>query len=311
MKNPEVRYRTLVADNARFDGFAFREGDIIISTPPKCGTTWAQTICALLIFQSPDFPQAVDLISPWLEQSLRPIAEVVADLEAQRHRRFIKSHTPLDGLPFDERVTYLCVGRDPRDVALSWDNHMRNMDIQALLALRHKAVGSDDVAELLERQMAAMQLPDTESERFWHWVENDLAVIDSVGGLAFTMHHLGSYYAERDRPNIELLHYGDLKADLEGQMRRLADRFGIAVAEERWPTLVQAASFESMKARAAQVAPNATESIWQDQEHFFHRGTSGQWSHVITDEADAARYRNRVAQLAPDDLSLWVHQGAV
>src|SRR5207249_1477157 len=44
------RYRNIVIDNTRWDGFAFREGDIIISTPAKCGTTWTQTICALSIF---------------------------------------------------------------------------------------------------------------------------------------------------------------------------------------------------------------------------------------------------------------------
>lgn len=311
MRKPTVRYRNLVADSIRFNGFTFREGDIVISTPPKCGTTWTQTICALLVFGSPDFPQAVDLISPWLEQSLRPIADVFGDLEAQHHRRFIKSHTPLDGLPFDERVTYLCVGRDPRDVALSWDNHIDNMDIQATLALRDKAVGSEDLVELLQKQMEGMQMPESENDRFWNWVENNLAVTDSVGGLAFTLHHLGSFYAERDRPNVVMLHYGDLKADLEGQMRSLADKLGIGVKEEAWPTLVPAATFESMKARAASVAPNATESIWRDQERFFNRGSSGQWHHVITNDADASRYRKRVAQLADDDLSGWVHQGAI
>ena len=54
---PLVRYLSLIADNARWDGFSFREGDIIISTPPKCGTTWTQMICAMLIFQTPDLPQ--------------------------------------------------------------------------------------------------------------------------------------------------------------------------------------------------------------------------------------------------------------
>lgn len=311
MRSPKVRYRNLVADSARFDGFTFREGDIILSTPPKCGTTWTQTMCALLIFGSPDFPLAVDLISPWLEQSLRPIAEVVADLDAQSHRRFIKSHTPLDGLPFDEGVTYLCVGRDPRDVALSWDNHMANIDIQALLGLRDKAVGSEDLAELLQRHLQGMQLPETESERFWHWVESDQEVVDSVGSLAYTLHHLDTFHGERDLPNVVMIHYGDLKADLEGQMRSLAERLGIDIEAGRWPELVEAASFDNMKARAAAVAPNATESIWRDQERFFNRGTSGQWHHVITDEASQRRYRERVERLADEDLSKWVHQGTI
>src|SRR5260221_12941970 len=61
-----VRYQSLIADSARWEGFALREGDIIISTPPKCGTTWVQMICALLIFQTPDLPKPIDQISPWL-----------------------------------------------------------------------------------------------------------------------------------------------------------------------------------------------------------------------------------------------------
>ena len=86
----------------------------------------------------------------------------------QLHRSADKSHTPFDGLPFDERVIYLCVSREPRDVALSWANHVDNIDIQALLALRDKAVGSEDVADLLERQMQGMQRFETESEQFWY-----------------------------------------------------------------------------------------------------------------------------------------------
>src|SRR5262249_38699700 len=40
---------------ARWEGFEFRPGDIVISTPKKCGTTWTQMLCALLIFDGPVF----------------------------------------------------------------------------------------------------------------------------------------------------------------------------------------------------------------------------------------------------------------
>ena len=49
------RYRSVVADSARWGGFAFRPGDIVISTPPKCGTTWMQTLCAMLVFDATEF----------------------------------------------------------------------------------------------------------------------------------------------------------------------------------------------------------------------------------------------------------------
>src|SRR5436190_1016654 len=111
------RYEGVVYDSSRWDGFELRPGDIIISTPPKCGTTWTQMICALLILQEPELPLPLDRLSPWIDMVTRARAEVFADLQAQTHRRFIKTHTPLDGLPNDPTVTYISVGRDPRDVA--------------------------------------------------------------------------------------------------------------------------------------------------------------------------------------------------
>ena len=128
-----VRYRTFMFDSARWDGFEFRDDDIVISTSPKCGTTWTQMLCALLIFQDSALrPSALSQISPWLDQQTRKLDTVLATLDAQQHRRFIKTHTPFDGLPLDDRVTYLCVGRDPRDVFLSMDHHWANMDMDAV-----------------------------------------------------------------------------------------------------------------------------------------------------------------------------------
>ncbi len=150
-----VRYRVLVHDSARWQGFVFRPDDIVISTPAKCGTTWTQMICALLIFQTPDLDQPLSMISPWLDMLTRAHDDVVADLDAQTHRRFIKTHTPLDGLPYDPRITYLCVGRDPRDVALSMDNHWDNMATEKFIAARERAVGLEDVAEQLASQPRA------------------------------------------------------------------------------------------------------------------------------------------------------------
>src|SRR5215207_2362555 len=135
-QTPRPRYRSIVADSARWDGFVFRPGDIVISTPPKSGTTWTQMLCALLIFDGPQFPAPLGDVSPWLDMCNRPLAEVTAVLAAQTHRRFIKTHTPLDGLPLHADVTYLVVGRDPRDVAISSEHHTANLDVERFMALR-------------------------------------------------------------------------------------------------------------------------------------------------------------------------------
>ena len=94
--NDLVRYRDLIADSARWEGDPFRADDIIIDTPSKSGTTWMQTLCAMLVFDSVEFGRPLTEISPSLEMQINNRAEVLASLEAQEHRRFIKSHTPLD-----------------------------------------------------------------------------------------------------------------------------------------------------------------------------------------------------------------------
>jgi hypothetical protein len=298
-----VRYRSMVADSARWEGFVFRPDDIVISTPAKSGTTWMQMICALLVLQTPEFRQPLGRLSPWLDLQTRPLDEVIADLEAQPHRRFVKTHTPLDGLPFHERVTYVCVGRDPRDCAFSARNHMRNMDLDGALEVVEAVVGAQEMAERRARRPPPP--PESDIEWFWSWVDQVAPPTTTVMSLTATLHHISTFWSVR--PNVVLLHYQDLQDDLEGQMRRLAGRLGIDVAEDRWLGLVRAATFQEMRRRADQVAPDVSEKLWLDNQRFFHRGTTGQWRSVLGPE-DLARYRARVAELADPDLAAWLHR---
>jgi aryl sulfotransferase len=298
------RYKTFVYDSERWDGFEFRPDDIVISTPPKCGTTWTQRILALLLFQTPKLHAPLTSISPWIDMLTRKKSDVFADLAAQSHRRFIKSHTPMDGLPWDERVTYICVGRDPRDVMISWDGHVANADMAALLQARAKAVGNDDIAD-----MEIPVPPESLRDRFWAWMDSEVPANESANSLAAVLNHLATFWKVRDRANVILLHYDDMKADLEGEMRRLAARLGIEVPEGLWPDLVQAATFESMKRDADITAPGTTEAIWQDNKQFFRSGKSGGWREIFA-EGDAARYAARLEGLADPSLVEWAHHGS-
>jgi len=298
-------YQATVYDSYRWDGFELRPRDIIISTPPKCGTTWTQMICALLILQEPELPLPLDTLSPWIDMVTRSRKEVFADLEAQTHRRFIKTHTPLDGIPNDPTVTYICVGRDPRDVALSMDHHIDNMDFGAFLGARERAAAIDgiELGPLRPRQPR----PDGGRVRFWQWVDDDTASTQVGSSLRRTAEHLQTFWDAADDLDVVCLHYDDLQADLEGQMRQLAARLGIHVDEHCWPHLVKAATFESMRSRADTTVPAGGPDHWIDPVAFFSRGTSGQWRDLL-DDADLARYAARVRPLASDDLVDWVHR---
>ena len=297
------RYRSVVADSSRWEGFEFRDGDIVISTPPKCGTTWTQMLVGMLVFGSPDFPRPLSEISLWLDMQLASKDDVFERLGAQTHRRFIKSHTALAGLPYDERVTYICVGRDPRDVAVSCRHHMSNMDLEQFLKVREQAVGLEDLAELLPAQKREPVDPIVE------YLETDLDTNNfNVMTLSYVLHHLQSFWDRRDADNIALFHYADLQADLPGQLRRLADVLQVELDESKVDELAAAASFAAMRDNAEMVAPNSDARIWKSTNDFFHRGSNGQWREVFDDDM-LRLYEERASALASPDLRTWAESG--
>jgi hypothetical protein len=287
------RYRTVVSDSALWADFPFRAGDVVLSPPPKCGTTWMQMLCALLIFDTTEFDRPLTEISPWLDATTYDTAATLAALESQRHRRFIKTHTPLDGLPFHEDVTYICVGRDPRDAMLSFENATTNIHPDAI------AEGGLDL----------QPPPPDPLDRFWLWAGSDLVNDTTSFGvtLANLVNHVRTFWERRDEPQVALFHYADLKADLPGQLRRLAQVLSIEISDQRIDELATAATFDRMRGRADELAPGVDAKLWRSNENFFRSGTSGQWRRLL-DPATLDRYHRRVAELAPPDLVEWLHR---
>src|SRR6201999_3761852 len=114
ISTPKKEVRSWTTDSRRWARYTPREGDIVIATAPKCGTTWTQQIASLLVFQSTE-PREIQILSPWIDYRLAPVDAVMGFIEAQTHRRFLKSHLPFDALPFYEEVRYIHVARDGRD----------------------------------------------------------------------------------------------------------------------------------------------------------------------------------------------------
>ncbi|MEO6081819.1 MAG: sulfotransferase domain-containing protein [Umezawaea sp.] len=291
-----MRYRTLVSDSALWTDFPFRAGDVVLSPPAKCGTTWMQMLCALLIFDTAEFDRPLTKISPWLDAVTYDTAATLATLESQRHRRFIKTHTPLDGLPFHQDVTYLCIGRDPRDAMLSFENATANIHPDAM------PPGGPDP------QVAQPPAPDP-LDRFWLWAESDLVNDSTSFGvtLANLVNHVRTFWERRDESQVALFHYADLKADLPGQLRHLARVLSIEISEQRIGELATAATFDHMRGHADELAPGVDAKLWRSNEDFFRSGTSGQWRNLL-DPAALDRYHRRVAELAPPDLVEWLHR---
>ena len=299
MAGAPYRYQSPEEDSGRWLDFPFRDGDIVISPRSKTGTTWVQAICALLIFRTPALPAPIARLSPWLDHLITPRDDVYARLAGQQHRRFIKTHTPLDGIPLDPRVTYIVTARHPLDTAVSLYHQGNNLDRAKIRAL----TGAPEPAEPppprkpLHDWLLAYISGDAAP---WIVSSHPREDLDSLPGLIW---HLSDAWARRHEPNVMLVHYDDLSAGLEGQMRRIAGRLGMNVPEQAWPALAKAATFEAMRSRADALIPRA--GILKSNAAFFRRGSSGAGREVLSDD-ELAAYHARAAQLAPRDMLAWL-----
>jgi DNA-binding MarR family transcriptional regulator len=291
-----VLHEALAGFNAdRWAEFPLRSGDIVISTVPKSGTTWMQMICALLIFQNPAFSASLPEVSPWMEEIANSRAEIYSGLAAQQHRRFIKTHMPLNELPADERVTYVVVARNPFDIAVSFHHQISVL------------MNSDNP----ERSGGSERPPETPRQ----WILDRIAEMGAFprredNYFDRLLKSMSCAWERRAEPNVVLMHYEDLSADLPGEMRRLARRLDIIVPEDKWPSLIQAATFKQMRAGAGQLQPlqyARSRDVSKGHAAFFRRGSSGD-GRVLLTEDEAARYYARAAQVAPQDLLAWLHR---
>ena len=298
-KTPELRHRyeTLVADSDRWSEFPHRAGDIIVCTPPKCGTTWTQMLCALLVHQSPDLPLPLTRLSRWIDRRSEPIDQVADELGSQSFRRVLKTHTPLDGLPYREDASYVFCGRDPRDAFLSMMDHFANLSEKT-------------IAEVAKHAPMAGAVPNDPNGLFPVWL--------TVGahpwledGFPFgsSSHMTQSFWEFRKLPNILFLHYADLTRNLDAEMRRLSAFLGIPVNEEIWPQLVQAGSFSAMKSEADDVAPGAHNGEWTNNTAFFRMARMGHWREALSAE-NRALYEQTWSKRIDPELKHWMEEGS-
>ena len=284
----KIHYTTHNSDTARWDHFSGRDDDIFVCTPPRSGTTWTQTLCCLLLFGWRDFAIKPSEVSPWYDAIFDPVEAVNAVINAQNHRRLIKTHAPLDGIPYNPQSTYVTVYRDPRDMFFSLRHHLDN----------------------LERADFTLDPEEDVSGPFREWVRTPAS--DGGGAarsLAQLINHYGSYKRFDHLANIHFFHYSDMKRDLPTAIAALARVLRIDVTEDDIAQICHIADFQNMRDNAAQFTPRAGSGFWKRDENFFNKGVSGQWRGILSAE-DLAYYDERLSGLLPAEDIAWLHHGA-
>ncbi len=295
-------YRNHHLDSTRWDHFHVRPDDIVVATAYKAGTTWTQRILAALILgldvKGPNLME----VSPWIDSRfMGPIETTIESVDAQTHRRFVKSHLAADGIRFFPEAKYVIVGRDTRDVFMSLWNHY---------------TGYTDLAyEMFNdagRPGAEFPRPPATPRELWsRWIGEGWFEWEPDGWPFWSHHHhLATWWEWRDLPNVHFMHFGDMLGDTEGEMRRLAAFCGVEVAESQWPTLVAAVQIDAMRteARGADGDGDPSAMIFEGGvDRFLFKGTNGRWREVLTD-ADLVLYDRAVASLDPT-LGRWLEGG--
>lgn len=272
-----------------WDDFKLRPDDIIVDTPPKCGTTWTLNIVMMLIYGRvvPDAGNRED--APWLDAGFRDRKAIAASQSNLKRRRCIKTHTPMDGIAYGAEPSYIVVYRHPVDVHFSFRSHVENMK---------------DSSGLIE-----MFPPDIRAgfDRFLDGPLTDTGTDDLT--VASIAHHYKQAKLRQPKGNVHFFHYADLSRDLHGQIARLADILKISVSPQTLDDLTEANTFASMRKVAEDSKRRFHDSSpFVDQAKFFASGTSKKWEGHLTDE-DIDRYSDCCASLLSQEDAEWLNWG--
>lgn len=279
-------------DSTIWNDFKFRPDDIIIATYAKSGTTWMQQIVSQLIFAGEEGLNVPEM-SPWLDLRLPAAQEKFDLLEAQTHRRFIKTHLPLDAFVFRPEIKHVYVARDARDAIWSMHNHHKNMTPEFIDALNEAPDLSGP---------AFTPCTDDAREYFLKW-------LDDEGFPCWSFwENIRTWWAARDLENVLLIHFNDLKADPEREIRAIGEFLEIETAEEKWPVILEHCSFQYMKAHAEKMAPLGGAPWEGGANTFINKGSNGRWRDALTED-DIARYEERGEKELGAECFRWVRDG--
>lgn len=288
VREPTSEFLTVAEDSRRWRHVTLRPDDIVISTPQKSGTTWMQGVVGSLLRWSDDDLGGVFRGTAWPEFRADSVEALIDRLEAIDGRRSLKTHSPADCIPVaDEDVCYVLVYRHGPDAFASWTNHRARFSLEALALLNERAA-RDGLAP-------------------WPTYEGDVAgLFEEWQRDCNPVCHLATWWPLREQANVLFVHYADLTADLDAEMRRVAQHLAVEVPADRWSTIVERCRLASMRSTATR----SGELDWAfdgGADAFFYKGGHDRGEQVLDDDL-TVRYQQMTSAL-PADAADWLAAG--
>lgn len=228
----------------------WRDQDIVISVPPKSGTTWTMNIVyQLLQGGNPEFDDVYEEV-PWIEflaHPEQPVREVVDRVEAMPEEipRAFKTHSAPPEIPYlqtesGKDVRYIVIARNPEEALVSFKPFIEKHTEEWF-----------DLWQAPRQAMTRETFPDFYYE-----------VIDGMMGMqGMFFNFVSSWWPLRNESNVLLLHFADMKRDHAGSLRKIAEFLDIQPTEEQWQRIEELTGFDWMKQHTEKFEVTSASSV--------------------------------------------------
>ena len=255
--------------------FQVRTSDVLITTPPKAGTTWMQQLLYQLRSGGDTSFSSIDEVVPWLEisRSGKSWQQVLQHFESLSEPRIFKTHCTAEQTPGIGRAKIILTSRDPRDCCVSFYHHILNMTDEA-------------------RAQSGIQKPDSFEQHVHQWLE-----------FAAWYRNVKSWWPYQDHPRVLWLRYQDMKSDISASVDRIVDFLQWQVTPQQKEKVIEYSSFEWMKAHDEKFSAqgSAGKAVFKPGK-FVRKGKVGGYRDIMSPEQEASIMEKAEAMLDPECL---------
>jgi hypothetical protein len=238
--------------------------DIFVCTYAKSGTNWMMQLAHQIAFHGAGEYEHIHDVVAWPEMKILksvPLESTLIQKASPEHKRVIKTHLAAKYVPYSEAAQYLTVVRDPKEVFVS---------------SYHFCLGT-----------YGPLMPDFDA-----WFDLFLSEKFPMSSGGSWAEHTASFWALRDKPNVLVLFFGDMKQDLPLTAQRVADFLGIRLSADELKSVIEKSSFSYMSSIDHKFLPMPIENTpWARGPRMLREGRSGNAKELLTLEQ-----QNRIDQ---------------
>ncbi len=264
-----TRINPNVVFSERFNGYIPTERDVLVCVYTKSGTNWTMQIAHQIAWRGAGEYAHIHDVIPWpdamVESFAIPLDSPDPLTASPTGLRVIKTHLEREFVPFNDQARYITVLRDPKDIFLSNFYFLKGI-------------------------MWGPMMPSLDT-----WLDHFLSPQFMLGSWA---RHTAGYWQVRQRPNMLVLTFKEMKADLPGTVRKVADFMGVALKQSEFEMVCKKSSFEYMRSIDDRFHPGLV-TPWSDPRgRMMRRGERGESRRALS-----AQQRRRIDDYARQELA--------